>query len=77
MELRANTEGAVMGGDGKIQASGYGEIDHFMRTAFAEVQNFTEFEILSLYPSILFFNWSWDLRQSGIIPVEDLNGAVY
>jgi hypothetical protein len=53
MKLRANSEGTVIGGDGKIQAIGYGEIDQYMRTAFAEVQNFTEFEITSLYIYVL------------------------
>jgi len=53
MELRSNTEGTVIGGDGKIQATGYKEIDHYMRTGFSEVQKFTEFEILSLYIYVL------------------------
>lgn len=51
--IRANTEGYVMGGDGKIQFTSYDDLDQHLKTAYASIQKITEFEILSLYIYVL------------------------
>lgn len=51
--LRASTEGYVLGSDGKILATSYDGLDQYIKSAFAVVQKFTEFEILSLYTYVL------------------------
>lgn len=51
--MRANTEGYVMGGDGKIKFTNYADLDQYLKKAFTGIQKYTELEILSLYPYVL------------------------
>jgi hypothetical protein len=51
--LRANTEGYVMGGEGKIRFTSYDDYEKYMKASFARIQKFTEFEILSMYIYVL------------------------
>lgn len=51
--IRANVEGYVMGGEGKIKFTSYDDLDKHLKAAFAGIQKFTEFEILSLYIYVL------------------------
>ena len=51
--LRANTEGYVMGGEGKIKFTSYDDYNKSMKASFANIQKFTEFEIMSMYVYVL------------------------
>lgn len=51
--IRANTEGYIMGGEGKIRFTSYNELDKHLKTAFTQIEKFTEMEILSLYIYVL------------------------
>lgn len=51
--LRANVDGYVMGGDGKILFTSYSDYYQQMKTSFAHIQKFTETKILSLYTYVL------------------------
>lgn len=51
--MRANTEGYVMGGDGKIKFTNYADLDQYLKKAFTGIQKFTEAEIQSLYIYVL------------------------
>jgi hypothetical protein len=51
--LRADVEGYVMGGDGKIKFTSYDALDQYLKKAFANIQKFTEAEIVSLYIYVL------------------------
>lgn len=52
-DLRADKEGYVMGGEGKIKFTSYNDYYQHMKVSFAGIQKFTEFEILSMYTYIL------------------------
>jgi len=51
--LRANTEGYVMGGDGKILFTDYSLYNESMKSNFAGIQKFTEFETVAIYVYVL------------------------
>ncbi len=51
--LRANTEGYVMGGDGKIVFTDYPTYAESVKQSFVNVQKFTEFETVALYVYVL------------------------
>lgn len=51
--IRANVEGYVMGGDGKVKFTSYADLDKYLKEAFTGIQKFTEAEILSLYIYVL------------------------
>lgn len=51
--IRANAEGYVMGGDGKVKFTSYADLDKYLKEAFTGIQKFTEAEILSLYIYVL------------------------
>jgi hypothetical protein len=51
--LRANTEGYVMGGDGKIMFTSYDDYYKSVKGSFTNIQKFTEFDILSMYIYVL------------------------
>jgi len=53
VELRANVDGYVAGGDGKILFNGYEDMDRYMKQVFSGIQKFTECEIPSLYVYVL------------------------
>lgn len=53
IDLRADTKGYVMGGDGKILAASYVDLDQYLKAGFAGIRKFTEFEILSMYIYVL------------------------
>jgi len=51
--LRANKEGYVMGGDGKILFTDYSTYNESVRSGFSGIQRFTEFETASIYVYVL------------------------
>lgn len=53
IEMRANTEGYVMGGEGKIRFTSYDDFEKYLKAAFIGIEKFTEMEILSLYIYVL------------------------
>lgn len=51
--LRANIEGYVFAGDGKVKFTSYDDYNKGMKASFANIQKFTESEILSMYIYVL------------------------
>ena len=51
--LRANEAGYVMAGDGKILFTDYSTYNEVMKSSFAGIQGFTEFETVSIYVYVL------------------------
>lgn len=51
--LRANEEGYVMGADGKILFTDYSTYNEGMKSSFASIQRFTEFEPISIFVYVL------------------------
>ena len=51
--LRANKEGYVMGGDGKILFTDYSTYNESMKSGFAGIQKFTESETVAIYVYVL------------------------
>jgi hypothetical protein len=51
--LRANKEGYVMGGEGKIIFTDYATYNESMKSSFAGIQRFTDFETVAMYVYVL------------------------
>jgi hypothetical protein len=51
--LRANKEGYLMGGEGKILFTDYATYNKSMKTSFAGIQRFTDFETVAIYVYVL------------------------
>jgi hypothetical protein len=51
--LRANQEGYVMGGEGKILFTDYSTYNESMKSSFAGIQRFTDFETTAIYVYVL------------------------
>lgn len=51
--LRANEEGYVMGGEGKIIFTDYSTYNKSMKSSFDGIQRFTEFETVAIYVYVL------------------------
>jgi hypothetical protein len=51
--LRANKEGYVMGGEGKILFTDYDTYNKSMKSGFAGIQRFTDFETVAIYVYVL------------------------
>jgi hypothetical protein len=51
--MRANKEGYVMGGDGKIQYTSYSSYNEHMKSSFAGIQRFTEARLVAMYVYVL------------------------
>jgi len=51
--LRANKEGYVMGGEGKILFTDYSTYNESMKSGFAGIQRFTDFETVAIYVYVL------------------------
>jgi len=51
--LRANKEGYVMGGEGKILFTDYAAYNKSMKSSFAGIQRFTDFETVAIYVYVL------------------------
>ena len=51
--LRADKEGYVMGGEGKILFTDYPTYKESMKSSFAGIQKFTEFETVAIYVYVL------------------------
>ena len=52
-ELRADKEGYVMGGDGKVLFTDYSTYKESVKSSFAGIQRFIEFETISIYVYVL------------------------
>lgn len=52
-QLRANKPGYVMGGEGKILFTDYASYHESMKSAFAGIEKFTDFEIMAIYVYVL------------------------
>ncbi|MGE5521345.1 MAG: nuclear transport factor 2 family protein [Candidatus Dadabacteria bacterium] len=51
--IRANVDGYVMAGDGKIMFTDYPSFKEYVKQAFADIQKFTEFNVLSMHTYVL------------------------
>lgn len=51
--LRANKEGYVMGGEGKILFTDYSTYNESIKSSFAGIQRFTDFETVAIYVYVL------------------------
>ena len=51
--LRADKEGYIMGGEGKILFTNYSDYNKSTKLAFTGIQRFTEFETVSIYVYVL------------------------
>jgi hypothetical protein len=51
--LRANKEGYVMGGEGKILFTDYSTYNQTMKSSFAGIKKFTDFETVAMYVYVL------------------------
>jgi hypothetical protein len=51
--LRANKDGYVMGGEGKILFTDYSTYNESMKSSFAGIQRFTDFETVAIYVYVL------------------------
>lgn len=53
VSIRADVEGYVMGGDGKIMFTNYAPFKQYVKEAFAGIQRFTETNIVALHVYVL------------------------
>jgi hypothetical protein len=51
--IRADVDGYVMGGDGKIMFTDYSSFKEYVKQAFADIQKFTEMNIVALHVYVL------------------------